>query len=452
MRLIEQRGWTFVTEFVDNDLSARRHNRRPGFDSLMQAVESGSINAIVVSEMPRLSRNRRDDLRLVETCQPRQVVIAVVRGSDIDLSTAAGRLVADMMASVARHEIEVKGERHRRQIQQSAQAGKPGSGRRAFGFMPNGLDHHPDEAKLVKELFDRFLAGAGLGELADWLNRQDVQTPSERKWTPGSVKVVLRNPRYAGIRGMRPVVEDATGRRSEWFEEIAPGQWQKIVSEDKWRAAVARLKSAMLPGLAGRTGPTPRYLLSGLAECGICGAHVISSTTGHGKNHSRTYRCSSQRHLVRRAEYIDDFVHLLIVRRLSRPDAIDLLAAPPDRDRLHDAQIEVTAVRERLQHLAVEFADGEITPDQMRVGTERGRLRLAELEAEIAAAGQTNHLASLIVAGDANEVSARWQKLPLSSQRAVIRQLMRVVILRGRVGRPPQGDPFDPGTVDITWI
>jgi hypothetical protein len=49
------------------------------------------------------------------------------------------------------------------------------------------------------------------------------------------------------------------------FEEIAPGQWQEIVSEDKWRAAVARLASSMLPGLAGRTGPTPRYLLSGLA-------------------------------------------------------------------------------------------------------------------------------------------------------------------------------------------
>src|SRR4051794_36043842 len=98
----------------------------------MHAVESGRINAIVVSEMPRLSRNRRDDLRIMEVCQPRQVTIAVVRGSDIDLSTAAGRLVADFMAATARHEIEIKGERQRRANQQAAESGKPGGGRRAF--------------------------------------------------------------------------------------------------------------------------------------------------------------------------------------------------------------------------------------------------------------------------------------------------------------------------------
>jgi hypothetical protein len=86
------------------------------------------------------------------------------------------------------------------------------------------------------------------------------------------------------------------------------------------------------------------------------------------------------------------------------------------------------------------------------VGTERGRHRLAELEAQVSAVGEADRLASLIAPGDTEEVSTRWHALPLSSQRAVVQQLMRVVIKRGRVGRPPASDPFDPTTVDVTWI
>jgi hypothetical protein len=62
----------------------------------------------------------------------------------------------------------------------------------------------------------------------------------------------------------------------------------------------------------------------------------------HGQNRSRTYRCSSQRHLVRRADHIEQFVQHLVIRRLSRPDAVDLLIKPADKLGLHAAQIEIS--------------------------------------------------------------------------------------------------------------
>ena len=54
--------------------------------------------------------------------------IALVRGSDIDMSTPAGRLSADILASVARHEIEQKADRQRRAVEQAVEP-RP-SGRR----------------------------------------------------------------------------------------------------------------------------------------------------------------------------------------------------------------------------------------------------------------------------------------------------------------------------------
>jgi hypothetical protein len=89
------------------------------------------------------------------------------------------------------------------------------------------------------------------------------------------VKTVLRNPRYAGIRGHRPLLDEVTGRRAWWFVEVAPAIWPAIVSEEVWRAAIARLKQTATSPEVRRPGPPMTYLLSGVALCGVCGHYVI---------------------------------------------------------------------------------------------------------------------------------------------------------------------------------
>ena len=105
-RLVEMRGWKLHREYVDNDISAAGRKRRPGFEALLKAVEDGEITVIVSLSLDRLTRNRRDQVRLIETCQQHSVLVALVRGSDVDMTTAVGRAMADMMAVWARMEIE----------------------------------------------------------------------------------------------------------------------------------------------------------------------------------------------------------------------------------------------------------------------------------------------------------------------------------------------------------
>ncbi|MGH3096475.1 MAG: recombinase family protein, partial [Streptosporangiales bacterium] len=112
-QLVSQRGWTLIHEYPDNDVSAAGKKPRPQFDAMLASVERGEIDAIVAWSLDRLTRNRRDQLRLIETCEPHRVTIALCRGSDMDLSTPAGRMSADILASVARNEIEVKSDRSR---------------------------------------------------------------------------------------------------------------------------------------------------------------------------------------------------------------------------------------------------------------------------------------------------------------------------------------------------
>ena len=100
--LATARGWSITDVVVDNDISAKGHKTRPGFERLLQAVESGSVQVVIAWALDRLTRNRRDTLRLIETCQKQGATIALVRGSDLDMSTPAGRLTADLLAAVAR--------------------------------------------------------------------------------------------------------------------------------------------------------------------------------------------------------------------------------------------------------------------------------------------------------------------------------------------------------------
>src|SRR3546814_6121614 len=85
-------------------------------------------------------------------------------------------------------------------------------------------------------------------------------------------------------------------------------------------------------------------------------------------------------HFSRQAEPVEEYVSALVVARLSRPDARELLTRrdSPDVDQL---QVEAVGIRERLNALAVDFADDVLTASQLRAATERPRSRLSAIEA-----------------------------------------------------------------------
>lgn len=460
--MIARRGWEHVDTYEDNDLSAKGRRQRPEFQRLMRDIRDGRIDTPVADRWDRLSRNRRDDLTIVETCQPRDALLAFMRGSDIDLSTASGRLTADIMSAVARNEIEVKSERQIRQAAQQAERGLPGAiGQRAFGYLPDGMHLDPVEARILQQMYDRWLTGQGTGSLAAWLNGMGLATPRGNRWTHQNVREVLANPRNAGLRGMRDVVNPKTGTRAQWHRIIGPAVWPGAVSEQTWRAAMERIHDPHRPGQhVGMNGQ--RHLLSGLALCGatedghrpdvhdpgftsqVCG---LALTTG-GRNRDRLLRCPSLKHVSRRADLIEDFVEEAIIEYFRRPDTPDLDDEPGagafDIESIRSESIELRA---RLDGLARDYADGILDRTGVKTAGDRIRGRLAELDRQIAAAGQVDVTAGLRAAADPEPI---WDELPLATRREVVRRVVTVHVLRGYPGRPG-GLRFHPETVRLQW-
>ena len=100
---------------------------------MLAAVRRGEIDAIVARHMDRIARNARERLELVEACRKQGVIIALVQGSDMDPTTASGRMVIDVLGSVAEMEIGIKSERHVAALERHARAGKIPHGPRLFG-------------------------------------------------------------------------------------------------------------------------------------------------------------------------------------------------------------------------------------------------------------------------------------------------------------------------------
>ena len=436
--LARLRGWVITAERVDNDTSASGKRRRPGFEDALADLESGRADVLIAWDMTRLTRNARDRLRLIETGKAAGALVAFVRGSDLDLGTPAGRLTADILGSVAQHEIEQKSDRQKRAVEQAAKAGKRVGGRRPFGYEGDGMTLRDVEADALARAYDSVLHGVPVAAIVRELNDAGLFTPQltrtgePSRWSAQTFRQVLLNPRYAGIR--------ATSRYESGvkvWDEVAPAQWPSIVPEETWRAVVAILRD---PSRLNH-GSIGRRLLTGIAVCGVCDAYVNGGGAPGG---NRTYRCSaSMGHISRKSDPVDEYVSEVVIARLSRPDAAGLLV---DRDRgdVEALGREAATLRARLEDLGVSFAEGEIDRRTLASGSARLRERLSAVQARQADAGRVDVLGPLVSAHDVRGV---WEALSTDRRRAVVATLLTARL--HPVGRGSR--LFRPDTVELDW-
>lgn len=338
--------------------------------------------------------------------------------------------MARILASVARGEVERKSTRQRLASAQAAKQGRRVGGRRPFGYEADGATVRQVEAAAIRAGYESVLAGVPLAGVArDWNERG--LTPGQLRrdgrsssWRHDNVRACLLNARNAGIRTLNK-------------EEIGPAVWPALVPEETFRA-VARIISDP----SRRHGPNAsRALLTGIALCGVCGGGVHRGSTADRK---RIYRCrSGYGHFGRSAEPVDTFVASVVVERLSRPDAHVLLRTPETVNTV-DLRQEAQVARARMDSLAVDFADGVITPAQIRTATERLRTRISTLERQLADAARVDVLGPLVGAAD---VRKAWDALPVERQRVIVDALM--VVTLHPPGRGVRN--FNPATVEMTW-
>jgi site-specific DNA recombinase len=426
--LAEAKGWDDLVLYRDNDKSATSGKQRPEFERLVQDIENGTVNALLVYHLDRLTRSIKDLTRVIEAGRNQRVNIASVHGVSLDLGDPTGVAVATILTAIAAMEVAHKGTRQKTANRQRAIQGKAHWVKRPFGYEREGdiVRVVPDEAEALREAADSVLAGDTLASIArDWNERGSLST-SGKPWTVTSIRRTLLNPRTAG-------------RRLYNGEDLGAGVWEPIFSEDLHKALEAKLLDPRRKTAPDDTNS--KYLLSGIALCGKCGKKMFASPVKAGGRHYMVYRCFGGYCMTRRLDLVDHVVEQNIIGYLSEPVWHDLFEDEADVKKL---RLELQALILRQEALASLLADGLLSPSSVRQQAGALTSKIRALNDSIDAAEGDSPLSVVIGSTD---VAAAWRDLPLSAKRRILRALISVTVLPAG-----KGVRFNEGQVSIERV
>jgi site-specific DNA recombinase len=178
---------------VEAGESAKSLNR-PGMQRLLALVDSGDVNAVIIAKLDRLTRSVKDLCELLERFDRRGVALISVAES-LDTSSAAGRLVLNIMTAVSQWEREAIGERTRDALSHKRTNGER-VGNIQFGYRLCADEKHvepdPAEQAVLHEIRDLRQSGHTLRGIAAALNHRALRTRRGSTWRFEHVARILK--------------------------------------------------------------------------------------------------------------------------------------------------------------------------------------------------------------------------------------------------------------------
>lgn len=299
-------GAEVVAVYEDAGVSGALYHTRPGLQSALRDLEQGKANTLIIANLSRYSRDREHQSAIkkrVDAASARLVFC------DMDFAdTPEGDFAFGLMGAFADYERKSIKDRTMKGRRRRAQEGiQPCRNHSPFGYhvvsnkdvlsgayAPETLGTYQvveDQAKLVKQMFERVAGGASIRSVARWLTESGVPTPRGAiVWNWGSLQRMLQHPVYKGQasfgRFERHHDESRAGRgfkTSYTLKESPPEQWvcmeaPALVDEATWDTCQQKIKTnrGMLSGRVDR-----KYLLSGLMRCPDCGEKMRAQRRRH---------------------------------------------------------------------------------------------------------------------------------------------------------------------------
>ncbi|MGO5676657.1 recombinase family protein [Bacillus subtilis] len=289
-------GWQIAGEYVDEGISGKDIKGRPAMKRLVADVEKDKFQAVLVWKISRLSRNMLDTLTLLDKFEDYGVKF-ISYSENFDTGSPIGRLVVQLMASIAEMERNTLSENVKLGMKQRALEGSWNGGV-VFGYdtVKKELVISEKEAEVVKLIYQMYANGKGLRAISNYLNKAGYKTKRNRHFSINSVAQILDNVIYNGkISWLKVENWDTKRRRGKNPNPIlVDGKHEAIISDELWSVVQSRRKSK---SFKQRQSNEP-FLLSGLLRCPDCGQGMVPSITTYTrkdgtKRKHRYYVCGN---------------------------------------------------------------------------------------------------------------------------------------------------------------
>jgi len=265
-------GWTLVPDDYDDGGISGATLERPALKRLIDDIEAGLVDVVVVYKIDRLSRSLMDFARLVEVFDRHHVTFVSVTQS-FNTTTSMGRLTLNILLSFAQFEREVIGERIRDKIAASKRRGMWTGGTVPLGYdvRDRKLVINEEEAAKVRMIFERFARVGSATLLARELVAEGVTNKQGKLFDKGSVYKLISRRIYLG--------------EIPYKGEVYPGEHEAIIDRALWDKVHGILKESPRKRANKNRAQTPA-LLKGL----IFSATGRAMTPTHTRRRGRLYR------------------------------------------------------------------------------------------------------------------------------------------------------------------
>ncbi len=192
--------WEIAGYYIDEGISAK-DMERPNLKRMINDIEKGLIDCVLVYKLDRLTRSVFDLYKLLDVFEKNKCKFRSVT-EIYDTTTATGRMFITLVASFAQFERENMGERISLGFAEKARQGKHPLNFRPFGYdldlRTSKLSINRKEAKYVRLIYDLYLKGYGANKVCQHLNNRSIFTRDGNKWHSGTLMYILKSPLYIG--------------------------------------------------------------------------------------------------------------------------------------------------------------------------------------------------------------------------------------------------------------
>jgi site-specific DNA recombinase len=202
-------GWEPVNELYDDGGWSGGSMDRPALKQLLDDIQAGRVDIVVVYKVDRLTRSLADFAKIVEILDARGASFVSVTQA-FNTTNSMGRLTLNVLLSFAQFEREVTGERIRDKIAASKRKGMWMGGTVPHGYRVEDrkLVIEPKEAEELRYIFNRYLELKSVPTLVDDLARRGMRTRTRHRKAGGTIGNVsfgkgplgflLKNPVFIG--------------------------------------------------------------------------------------------------------------------------------------------------------------------------------------------------------------------------------------------------------------
>ena len=268
-------NWQLWPNEYDDGGYSGGNMERPALKRLLQDVQNGLVDIIVVYKIDRLTRSLMDFSKIVEVLDKHNASFVSIT-QHFNTTTSMGRLTLNMLLSFAQFEREVTGERIRDKISASKKKGMWMGGKPPLGYYRKDKKIYPDEekAKLVTSIFQKYVVLKSTTLLKDWLAEQGYNI------SVGNLNCILRNKAYIGL----------VGHKGTWYQ----GEHQGIIPTELFE----QVQNVMADNRINRQHYDPKKsLLSGKLYDDKGNAMSSSWSTGCS---GKTYRYYVSQAIIRK--------------------------------------------------------------------------------------------------------------------------------------------------------